>query len=58
MKRLLLDFANNLLTPVGIQLYRRGFGMKSGLQMIAAQKPDFATIIDLVLMDEAGLQRF
>ncbi|MVO78012.1 FkbM family methyltransferase [Sphingomonas sp. MAH-20] len=47
MKRFLLDLANSLLVPAGVQLYRRGFDMKSGLKMIANRQPGLATIIDM-----------
>ncbi len=47
LRKALLNVANALLKPAGVQLYRRGCDMESVLHIMADWKPKLGTVLDL-----------
>jgi FkbM family methyltransferase len=47
IRRKLLDLGNAMLAPSGLQLYRRGVDMESGLRLLASRRPAIGAILDL-----------
>jgi FkbM family methyltransferase len=47
VRRKLLDLGNAVLAPTGLQLYRRGLDMESGLRLLASKRPAIGAILDL-----------
>ena len=47
MKRRLVDLANALIRPAGVQLYREGIDMKSVLATLSKHALEIRTVIDL-----------
>jgi FkbM family methyltransferase len=47
MKRQLLDLANDLIAPLGVQLYRKGIDMRSVMRRIAGRQRGIAGIVDI-----------
>jgi FkbM family methyltransferase len=47
VRRALLNFANAVIRPAGVQLYHQGCDMESVLRTMAGWKPQLGTILDL-----------